>query len=106
MKTFIIDYTIKTRNGHMRDYRRFVKTDDLATAIEKMRLCLSGIAYGCFYKGAFLSATEVCSTDVFGYKCRNLIGGQYFFVRDGRLTEGTVKWNAFYDYKLKGWLRG
>ena len=105
MKSFIIEWTVKARNGSWRDYRRYVETDNVAEAIKKMRFSLTGIPYGAYYKGAFRSATEVVHTEAFSYRFKNLIGGQYYFVKDGVLTQSTCTWSRWYDYKLKGWIR-
>ena len=104
MKTFVIDWYSRTRNGD-RHHRRYVKTDNVAEAIKKMRLTLTGAPYSAWYKGAFLSATEVVDVTTFGYKCQALNGGEYYFVRAGGLAQGTVKWKAWYDYKMKSWIR-
>lgn len=106
MKTFIIDWTNKTRNGQWRDYRREVTTDNLKQTLIDLKLSINGTLGSGFYKGQFRSATEVAHTEAFCYKYRNVIGGDYYFVgRDGALAKGTVKWDAWYDYKLKGWIR-
>ena len=104
MKTFIIEWHSRTRNGE-RNHRRYVKTDDLAQTLIKMKLCTHGITGSGYYKGTFLSATEVVDVTTLGYKCQALNGGDYYFVRDGGLAQGTIKWDIWYDYSLKGWLR-
>lgn len=104
MKTYIVDWYNKTRNGVWRDYRKMVQTDDIESYIKnKMKLVVGHLPYG-QYKGTFASATEVCKSDKFGYAYKTINGGEYWFDRDGKMVLGVCKWDRFYDYKLKGWV--
>lgn len=103
MKTYIVDWFNKTRNGAIRTYRKAVETDNLEKFVrEKMKLTMVGAFFG-QYKGAFGCATEVEETSKFGYVYTTVKGGEYWFVTGGKLTCGKSKWKNYYDYKLKAW---
>ena len=103
MKTYIVDWYNKTRNGAWRDYRKAVCTDDIESYVRgKMKLVVGCLAYGC-YKGTFGSATEVRESKSFGYKYEGIKGGEYWFTKDGKVVCGVATWMNKYDYKLKGW---
>ena len=103
MKTYIVDWYNKTRNGAWRDYRKVVQTDDIESYVrDKMKLVVGCKAFG-QYKGTFSNATEVCKTDKFGYDYQTVEGGEYWYAKDGKIECGTCKWRNFYDYKLKCW---
>ena len=103
MQTFIIEWENTTRDGRCRTYHRAVETNDIPATIAKMKLSLYGRYAGT--KGIFRRATEVIPVKRFGYKYKNFYGGQYYFVRGWQLDQGTVTWDTWYDYSLKGWLR-
>lgn len=104
MKTYIIDWYNKTRNGALRNYRNVVQTDDIGSYVrDKMKLVVGCMAFG-QYKGIFSNATEVCKTDKLGYDYQTVNGGEYLYTKDGQIKFGTCKWRRLYDYKLKCWM--
>ena len=104
MKTYLVEWYNKTRNGAWRDYRKVVKTNDIETYVrEKMRLVVGCMAYG-RAKGTFRTATEVVETDKFGYDYETVVGGEYWYTKDTKVVKGVAKWRYFYDSKLKGWM--
>jgi len=106
MKTYIVDWYNKTRNGAWRDYRKVVQTDDIKSHItNKMKLTIASLPCG-HSKGVFASATEVCTSDKFGYAYKTVAGGEYWFVKDDKMVSGVCKWDDFYDYRLKRWMVG
>ena len=103
MKTYIVDWYNKTKNGAWRNYRNVVQTDDIESYVrDKMKLVVGCLAYG-QYKGTFSSATEVLKTDKFGYDYQTVEGGEYWYAKDGEIECGTCKWSNFYDDKWKCW---
>ena len=112
MKTYIVDWYNKTKNGAWRNYRKVVQTDDIESyARDKMKLVVGCMAFG-QYKGTFSNATEVCKTNKFGYIYQTVVGGEYWCSKTiktecdtySKIECGTCKWHRFYDYKLKSWM--
>ena len=104
MKTYLVEWYNKTRNGAWRDYRKVVKTNDLETYVrEKMRLVVGCVAYG-GAKGTFRCAVEVETTNKFGYDYRTKVGGERWFTRDTDMARTIATDNTYYDHKLRGWL--
>lgn len=103
MKTYIVGYYNKAKNGGHRDYRKVVHTDDIKSYVrDKMKLVVGCEAFG-RYKGTFSSATEVCKTDKFGYDYQTVEGGEYWYTKDGEIECGTCEWSYFYDHNLTCW---
>ena len=103
MKTYIVDWYNKTKNGAWRDWKVVQTTDDIESYVRgKMNLVVGCMAFG-KYKGTFSSATEVCKTDKFGYDYQTVEGGEYWYAKGGEIECGTCKWSNFYDDKLKCW---
>lgn len=111
MKTYVIEWYNKTKNGTLRDYRKVVQTDDIESYVkDKMKLVVGCMAFG-QYKGTFSNATEVCKTDKFGYAYQTVVGGEYWHGKSiktdwdtySEIECGTCKWHKFYDHKLKSW---
>lgn len=106
MKTYIVEWYNKTRNGSWRNYRRVVVTDNLEKHVrEKMKLVVGCRAYG-FAKGTFRCAVEVEETKKFGYAYKTNVGGERWFTRDTDMAMTVATDNTYYDHKLKGWLVG
>lgn len=112
MKTYVVDWFNKTRNGAWRNYRKVVQTDDIKSYVkDKMKLVVGCMAFG-QYKGTFSNATEICKTDKLGYDYQTVVGGEYWYGKTiktefdtyGKIERGTCKWNRFYDYKMKSWM--
>ena len=112
MKTYIIEWYNKTKNGAWRDYRKVVQTDDIESYVkDKMKLVVGCMAFG-QYKGTFSTATEVCKTDKLGYDYQTVVGGEYWHSKSvktkydthSEIECGTCKWSKFYDRKLKSWM--
>ena len=105
-KTYIVDWYNKTRNGAWRDYRKVVRTDDIESYVkDKMKLDVGVMAHGT-YKGTFSSATEVVESGKHGYDYENVMGGEYWYVKDIQMVKGVTEWHHFYDHNLKRWLAG
>ena len=111
MKTYVIEWYNKTKNGTLRDYRKVVQTDDIESYVkDKMKLVVGCMAFG-QYKGTFSNATEVCKTNKFGYVYQTVDGGEYWYVKIiktefdtyAKIECGTCKWNKLYDNKLKNY---
>lgn len=109
MKTYVVDWFNKTRNGAWRNYRKVVQTDDIESYVrDKMKLVVGCMAFG-QYKGTFSNATEICKTDKLGYDYQTVVGGEYWYSKRtttkwdtcSKIERGTCKWSRFYDYKLK-----
>ena len=105
MKTYIVEWFNKTRNGAWRDYRKVVKTDDIESYVrDTMKLTVGCMAYG-HYKGSFRFAVEVEDTNRLGYKYKTKLGGERWFVKStGEMAKSKATDRTFYDNKLKGWL--
>lgn len=104
MKTFIVKWFNKTRNGVWRDYKKVVQTDDIKSYVkDKMKLVVNCQAFGP-YKGTFASATEVCKINKIGFDYQTVENGQYWYGKDGEIICSKCKWLRFYDHKLKCWL--
>ena len=103
MKTYIVDWYNKTRNGAWRNYRKAVSTDNIESYVrDKMKLVVGYRAFG-QYKGTFGSATEVRESQSFGYQYEGIKGGEYWFTKDNKIVRGVATWMNKYDYKLKAW---
>jgi hypothetical protein len=104
MKTYIVVWTIKTRNGRWRDYRKAITTNNLSEYI-KTNFTIGCLAFGS-YKGMFRYAHEVEITQKFGYAYQNVKDGEYWFTKDTDLMCSKLKNHpeTFYDYNLKGWI--
>lgn len=112
MKTYIVEFYNKAKNGTWRNYRKVVQTDDIKSYVkDKMKLVVGCMAFG-QYKGTFSNATEICKTDKLGYDYQTVVGGEYWYSKTiktefdtyGKIERGTCKWNRFYDYKMKSWM--
>lgn len=104
MKTYIVDWHNKTRNGAWRNYRKAVSTDNIESYVrDKMKLVVGCKAFG-QYKGTFGSATEVRESKSFGFRYEGVKGGEYWFTsKEGKIVRGVATWMNKYDYKLKAW---
>lgn len=106
MKTYLVEWYNKTRNGRWRDYRKVVKTGDLEKYVrENLRLVVGCMAYG-FAKGTFRCAVEVEDANKFGYVYKTKFGGERWFTRDTDMEMTVASDKTYYDHKLKGWLVG
>ena len=103
MKTFIVEWFNKTRNGAWRNYKKVVQTDDIKSYVkDKMKLVVSCQAFG-HYKGTFASATEVSKINKIGADYQTVENGQYWYGKDGEIICSKCKWLRFYDHKLTCW---
>lgn len=103
-KTYVVEWSNKTRKGAWRNYRKVVETDNLEKFVrEKMKLVVGCKAFG-HYKGTFNAATEVVETKKFGYDYETRTGGEYWFTRFGEMVKGKSSWHYHYDHKLHSWL--
>ena len=102
MKTYIVDWYNKTRNGAWRDYRKAVSTDNIESYVRnKMKLVVGCLAYG-RYKGTFRSATEVRESKSFGYQYEGIKGGQYWYSKDNKLVKSVATWMNKYRLQVEG----
>ena len=103
-KTYVVEWSNKTRNGAWRNYRKFVATDDIETYVRtKMHLVVGCSPYGSA-KGTFNSATEVVETKKFGYDYETRTGGEYWFTKGSDLVRGRSSWHYHYDHKLHSYI--
>ena len=106
VKTYVVEWSNKTRRGAWRNYRKVVETDNMEKFVrEEMKLVVGCEAYG-HYKGTFNSATEVVETKKFGYDYETKTGGEYWFTKGRDLVRGRSSWHYHYDHMLKSYITG